>query len=86
MVNAPSSSTPDTAMSGAVKPPENCLSAPISDGPTKPPRLPTDTISASPPAAARPVRNPDGMAQYVAWNARTPLTVTHSAISLKTGA
>jgi len=62
----PTSSIAATVSKGMVNPWVASLMRPISDGPAKPPRLPIDTISAIPPAAARPVRKPDGIAQNVA--------------------
>ncbi|MNP58888.1 hypothetical protein D3C76_1538430 [compost metagenome] len=55
------------------------------NGPVKPPRLPIETIIARPPAAARPVRKVEGMAQKVAWKDRMLATAMHSAPILTSG-
>ncbi|MNH38739.1 hypothetical protein D3C79_998180 [compost metagenome] len=61
------------------------LISPIRNGPVKPPRLPIETIIARPPAAARPVRKVDGIAQNVAWNDRMLATATHRLAIFSTG-
>jgi hypothetical protein len=54
-------------------------------GPVNPPKLPIDTIVARPPAASRPVRKVDGIAQSVAWKERMLATVKERQAIFKAG-
>src|SRR5689334_17552594 len=73
------SSIPADIMSPPEKVPVDFLSRPASQGPTCPPRLATELISAIPPAAAAPVRKVGGMAQKGPCADFTPDHATQSA-------
>src|ERR1700694_3493966 len=58
---------------------------PTVEGPTNPPRFPTEFIKAKPVATAEPERNPLGIAQKGARKQQRPISTKHKSPTANTG-